>query len=188
MLQKQRHTIQAKEQAKVLETFQTPESSMKQRELQEIIEKALDQWTGCDWTKHFSWNANLPDTNAKLSGHISTKGLNGEEDIETIIDEHLPLPPRVPLAYNTLTRADQHAIRLAIQEAAVCSVSYAKKCREDAKKANQLGLQALEALSTQDLHKVHKLLQEASRIELFYGDNPTWEEPVRFVDQFAQNP
>ena len=64
--------------------------------------------------------------------------------------------------------------------------SYCMQAEKDAQEADTWALNALEAIDDGDLDRAHEYIQEASKLESHYGDNPTWDPALHLFEKLNE--
>ncbi len=119
------------------------------------IQDKLEEWTCADWTHEYELD--------EKRVYVDLDGLfTNQPEQETDLG-------RVELDI-ALCDGDQE------------DCSYCAQAKEDAGEASERAKEAIRSLLEGDLDEALELLQEASRLEAYYGDDPTWGKPVQDLE------
>ena len=119
------------------------------------IQDRLEEWTCADWTHEYELDEKrvYVDLYGKFTNQPVYTDLGGSYELDV-----------------ALCDGDEE------------DCSYCEQAKKDAQEAKERAQEAIKSLLEGNLEEALELLQEASRAEAYYGDDPTWGKPVQDLE------
>lgn len=158
-------------------------------DLEQLVENAKSEWTGCDWTTDVNYgdiDADGLDISAMSAAvtFIEAHGLDWDDDTSGVTPEVC----RIYQSFVEFRNEDgSSVVALACAIAAAKkAIEYAAAVQSSAEDASAFGDAAVEALRGGDITAAVYALRHASSRESEYGDDQCWSTPRKWIERLAE--